>query len=276
MRKFEYKNLNRTKIFHPGEFPLERAAQTHYIAHFCSVLRETQNLEETTRDGATAFMNICAIPRLRKEYFNLLIAAGVNIRVIDKQWQNALFKAAKSGNLVLVRSLLDAGLNPMQTDCDGEIPLSVALRCGNLSVAECLTGKVKTPLKIIDKQGENLLHKASWGDVVSVAKMLIQAYHFDVETRDDAGHTALHIAAYQGSNRMLKFLVTEAGANFNALDHEGRTPLFSGAYDGNLRTLKFLCENGADLSVKDKKGITAFQYASDSKQFKAAALLKGG
>ncbi len=271
MRKFKNKNFNKTEV---SRDPLERAVQTRDMAQFCSLLREAQDLEAIDRNGATAFLRICAIPKLKKEYYNLLVEAGVNIRAIDKLGQNALFKAAESGNQVLLRGLLDAGLNSMQTDCGGEIPLSVALRCGNLSVAECLAEKIQNPAAVIDRQGENLLHKAAWGDVVSVARELIQTHHFDIESRDEAGHTALHIAAYQGSNRMLKFLITEAGADINAIDEEGRTPLFSGAYDCNLRTLKFLCESGADLSVKDKKGITVLQYASASKQFRAAALFK--
>lgn len=271
MRKFQHKNFNRTEV---SRDPLERAVQTRDMAQFCSLLREAQDLEATDRDGATAFLRICAIPKLKKEYYNLLVEAEVNIRAIDKRGQNALFKAAESGNQVLLRGLLDAGLNSMQTDCDGEIPLSVALRCGNLSVAECLAEKIQNPASVIDRQGENLLHKAAWGDVVSVARELIQTHRFDIESRDDAGHTALHIAAYQGSNKMVKYLLTEAGADLNAIDEEGRTPLFSGAYDSNLRTLKFLSESGADLSVKDKKGVSVLDYALSTRQNKAAALLK--
>ena len=62
---------------------------------------------------------------------------------------------------------------------------------------------------------------------------------------------------------------------FNALDGEGRTPLFSGAYDGNLRALKILCEQGADLSVKDKTGLTVLEFARNRKEFAAAKFLSG-
>jgi ankyrin repeat protein len=78
-----------------------------------------------------------------------------------------------------------------------------------------------------------------------------------------------------GRSKMLKYLLEERGANVNAIDHEGRTPLFSGAYDGNNRALKIFCECGADLSHKDKNGITALDLAVRKHEFESV-LKKAG
>ena len=61
----------------------------------------------------------------------------------------------------------------------------------------------------------------------------------------------------------------------NVADNDGRTPFFSGAYDGNLRMLKILCEQGADLSMKDKSGLTVPEFALGRKEFNAAKFLSG-
>ena len=223
---------------------------------------------------ADDFLYICSLPKLKKQYFNMLLNAGVDMSVTNQHGENALFKAAESGNLVLLRALLEYGLNPMQQDDSGEIPLAVAVRCGNLSVAECLLSITKNPASIVDKEGATLLHKAAWGDMPSIACELLDKHGVDIECKDNFGRTAVHIAAYQGSYKMLKYLLGEKKANVNAIDHDGRTPLFSGAYDGNNRVLKILCECGADLSVKDKNGMTALDFAFSKNEFETVKFLK--
>ena len=220
------------------------------------------------------FLELCAQPKLKKQCFNMLLDANVNISGVDRQGQNALFKAAESGNLVLLRSLLECGLDPMQRDHAGEIPLAAAVRCGNLSVAGCLLNITENPGSVADNDGASLLHKAAWGDMPQVAAALIDRYGADVECRDNSGRTALHIAAYQGSCKMLKYLLTEKAADVNAVDLEGRTPLFSAAYDGNHRALKLLCEHGADLTVKDNSGLTALDFAVSKKELETVKFLK--
>jgi len=221
------------------------------------------------------FLQICALPKLKKRYFNMLLEAGINMRAADEHGRNALFSAAESGNLVLLRALLDQGLDPMKKDDPGEIPLSVAVRCGNLSVAECLLGKTKDPASVVDNEGSTLLHKAAWGDMPGIARQLIDVYDIPPDVRDNAGRTAVHVAAYQGSCKMLKYLLKEKAVDVNAADNEGRTPLFSCAYDGALRALKILCEQGADLSIKDRSGLTVREFALRRKEFAAAKLLGG-
>ncbi len=229
---------------------------------------------QKTIPDVSLVLGVCAVPKLPKAVFNTLLASGADIRGVDEHGQNALFKAAETGNLILLRALLEHGVNPMQRDEAGEFPLSVALRCGNAVVADCLLSVTKNPACVIDRQGCNLLHKAAWGDVSSVARLLVQIHKIPVESQDADGHTALHIAAYQGSNKMLKYLVKELNANVNAIDREGRTPIFSGAYDTNLRTLKLLFALGADLNWKDHQGMTVLQFAAARKEFKAEKFLK--
>ena len=219
------------------------------------------------------FLEICALPKLKKRYFNMMLDAGVEMHGIDGHGRDALFSAAESGNLVLLRALLEQGLNPMRKDDSGEIPLSAAIRCGNLSVAECLLGKTRDPASVVDNEGSTLLHKTAWGDLPDIARLLVDVYNVPLEARDHAGRTAVHVAAYQGSCKMLRYLLQEKHADANAADHDGRTPLFSGAYDGNLRALKILCEQGADVSAKDQSGLTAKEFALGRKEFNAARFL---
>ena len=244
-----------------------------------TLISDERSLEQYIRDLVTThqltgnkFLEICAVPKLKKHCFNLMRNAGVDMFSVDKNNQTALFKAAESGNLVLLRALLEQNLDPEHTDNFGETALMVALRCGNRSVAECLLKITDDPTRITDNEGSTLLHKAAWGNLPELANMLLQEYNMDIDSKDYAGRTALHVAAYQGNTRILKYLLEHA-ANVNAVDNEGRTPIFSGAYDGNLKTVKLLCECGANLLLKDNTNLTVLEYAISRKEFETARFL---
>ena len=246
-----------------------------------TLISDERSLEQYIRDlvkthqlTGNKFLEICAVPKLKKHCFNLMQNAGVDMFFVDKNNQTALFKAAESGNLVLLRTLLEQKLDPEHTDNFGETALMVALRCGNHSVAECLLKIARDPVNTMDKEGATLLHKAAWGNLPELAKLLLEEYSFDLEAKDHYGRTALHIAAYQGNTRILKYLLAHA-TNVNAVDNEGRTPIFSGAYDSNLKTVKLLCEYGANLLLKDNTDLTVLEYAVSRKEFETARFLNG-
>ena len=246
-----------------------------------TLISDERSLEQYIRDlvkthqlTGNKFLEICAVPKLKKHCFDMMRNAGVNMFSVDENNQTALFKAAESGNLVLLRSLLEHNLDLEHTDNFGENALMVALRCGNRSVAECLLKIACEDVKIIDNDGATLLHKAAWGNLPELANVLLLEHNMDIDSKDYAGRTALHVAAYQGNTRILKYLL-EHGANINAVDNEGRTPIFIGAYDGNLKTVKLLCEYGADLHLKDNSNLTVLEYAVSRKEFETAKFLNG-
>ena len=232
------------------------------------------DLLKTRQLSGNKFLEICAVPKLKKHCFDMMRNAGADMFSVDENNQTALFKAAESGNLVLLRALLEQKLDPEHTDNFGETALMVALRCGNHSVAECLLKIARDPVNTMDKEGATLLHKAAWGNLPELAKLLLEEYSFDLEVKDHYGRTALHIAAYQGNTRILKYLLAHA-TNVNAVDNEGRTPIFSGAYDSNLKTVKLLCEYGANLLLKDNTNLTVLEYAISRKEFETAKFLNG-
>ena len=220
------------------------------------------------------FLELCALPKLKKHCFNMMRDGGADIFAVDENNQNALFKAAESGNLILLRTLLALGVDFRHRDNFGEIPLSVALRCGNRSVAECLLEITDNPATVIDNEGSSLLHKAAWGNLPESAELLLDQYNMDINIKDYAGRTALHVAAYQGNTKVLKYLL-ERSTDVNVIDNEGKTPIFSGAYDGNMKTVKMLCEYGANLLLRDNNDLTVLEYAIRRKEFETAKFLNG-
>lgn len=109
----------------------------------------------------------------------------------------------------------------------------------------------------------------------TVKKML--ACGANVNLKTDEGWYPLHTAAYDGSAELIDLLVKQ-GAKINAKgDFQGWTPLHMAVEGRNAEGVKTLLALGADRSIKDASGKTAYENAassSDADKKNLAALLK--
>lgn len=97
-------------------------------------------------------------------------------------------------------------------------------------------------------------------------------YYFDegasLETRDDQGRTAMHVAAERGYSKTIELLV-ELGANINAQDNHMETPLHRAARQPHAAaTSALLIMNGADITLRNRFGDTAFTLVKQENQAK--------
>lgn len=98
----------------------------------------------------------------------------------------------------------------------------------------------------------------------------------------------LHIAAIMNKTNMLKY-VLDNGVDINKIDKDGNTALMFGSKYGHLDVVKLLLKAGANQSIKNNDGMTAFDLAktkniqkllgknflkSKSKEFKKVVLKK--
>lgn len=63
---------------------------------------------------------------------------------------------------------------------------------------------------------------------------------------------------------VIKFLMA-SGCSINAQDKNGNTPLIWAAYGGNAALVSYVIECGADVRIKNTKGLTALQFAYKEK-----------
>ena len=153
-----------------------------------------------------------------------LVAKGADINALLKQQQpyrtkldrgddtmlstgtTPLLRAAKAGDVTVMRILLAKGADPKLTTRNGINPLMAAAGLG--SKEEDTTGRRKTP-----------------ADAIEAIKLCLDA-GVDVNAVDSRGQTALHGAAFQGFDDVVQFLATH-GAKLDVKDKQGKTPLDS-------------------------------------------------
>lgn len=135
-----------------------------------------------------------------------------------------LQRAARKGDDVTVRTLLDGGADVNEKDEFGRTALITA---------------------------------ASSNSIETV--LLLLSHGADVNARDNNGETALIISARQGHHLVVRTLL-EKGADVNAADKVGGSPVVYAAQFGHAVTLKVLLDEG-HADVQGKSGQLALKYA---------------
>lgn len=117
----------------------------------------------------------------------------------------------------------------------------------------------------VDRDGRSLLSNfIIEGDKKNALK-LIQVYQekgLDLDQADSEGWTPLHFAVQEGLFPIIEKLV-EAGVSINKQEEYGRTPLFIAIFNRlPNKIVKYLIEHGADISISNNEGISAYQFLS--------------
>lgn len=215
---------------------------------------------------------------------------------------DAIHKAAASGNLVELNGLLDRNASAInQKDSDGRCPLHLAVAAGRLDAGRLLIDRGADP-NAEDGAGRTPLLLACERSDFSMFAMLLSS-HARIDTRDKAGRTPMISAimaagdSEQSRAAQLKIvrslirlkgsvraadsegmspihaaatrgrievarLLLKHGAKVTQVDQKGRTPLHVAAMSGQVKFIEFLLEAGADIEAKDKEGETALHVAA--------------
>ena len=131
----------------------------------------------------------------------------------------ALLRAAMSGDVEIVRILLEAGADPMVVTSEQE-------RTENDIEYDLYPDGQTTPFLAAAGVGwRDLISRGRDNDAIEVIQIFLDL-GADINQANQAGHTALHGAAYRGSTAIIQFLV-DSGADLSAENGRGWTALDS-------------------------------------------------
>ncbi|MGV8120346.1 MAG: ankyrin repeat domain-containing protein [Candidatus Xenobiia bacterium LiM19] len=131
-----------------------------------------------------------------------------------------LFTAVNSGNVTLVRSILEEDSFLINDRDDrGCTPLIVAVEQDHFDTALYLLEK-GAEANARDKEGYSALHVTRSLTMVT----LLLSHGAEVDAADNYGLTPLHNAVIEGCTEIVEVLI-EHGANVNSVEDKGFTPL---------------------------------------------------
>ncbi len=212
----------------------------------------------------------------------LLLEHGATVDTTGEAGSTPLMMAAGYGYTALVEHLLERGASLTRQDGDGNDALDHAV----------LGARFTHGISAVACGEEFRIQNSKLVDSAATCRLLLQR-GANVHHTDASGSTPLIIASRVGEAENVR-LMLEHGADVNAQNHEGHTPLISAllptavmwrltfrpttiearqrtiAYIAPLfetnssieQTVRLLLEAGADVTLRDASGRSAFDYAA--------------
>lgn len=169
------------------------------------------------------------------------------------------FTAIKRNDLAVLRALAEQGFDLNTTDASGQNGLYLALREGQLEVADFLVRQPKFNVDQRNPKDETPLMYAVLKGHTDLARAMV-ARGADV---NKPGWAPLHYAATyagDGAVQQVQWLL-DNHAYIDAESPNGTTPLMMAAQYGSEEVLRLLLAEGADPSLRNSLGLTAIDFA---------------
>ncbi len=252
-----------------GDTPLMLAALYGNAETIKWMLRKGADPNGKNSEDETALM--WAIHDLQK--IRILLEHGADINAKTKSGNTALMLASVGNNQYEVVSyLLEKGADALCRNKRNETPLIRAAIFGDTATLGLLIRK-GNDVNAIDSNGFTPLLQALF-NVNREATVYLLKNGADPEKVVAFGLTAI-IAVVTYNDLPSVLAVLEATKNVNAVDEGGINALMWAVYNehDNTAIIKALLDRGVDIHMKDKKGMTALDWARKKGNTKTVALL---
>ena len=237
-----------------GSFPITAAASSGqsntevYEAFF----KAGTDPKKKYKDGANLLL--MAIPYDKNlSISNYFITKGLSLKDVDNDGNTAFNYAARTGNIVILKTLLEKGVK--YTDNALLIAAQGSRRETNtLETYKYLTEDLKIKPTATNKEGQNVLHflvnKPNQTEIINY----FIAKGADVNKADNDGNTPLMIAASSRETTAALEQLLPIVKNINAQNLKGESALTAAVKSGTPNAVEILLNKGADVKVLDKEG----------------------
>ena len=158
-----------------------------------------------------------------------------------------------------ITALLRRGFDPNTRNPKGQVGLVLALQNGSPKAFNALLAARRVNVEARNAQDESPLMMAALKGNLDAVRALL-ARDADV---NKTGWAPLHYAASAGSPQHTRIiaLLLENHAYIDAASPNGTTPLMMAAHYGSTDSVQLLLDEGADPTLKNQLGLTAYDFA---------------
>jgi quinoprotein dehydrogenase-associated probable ABC transporter substrate-binding protein len=201
-----------------------------------------------------------------------LLTRGAKVDWQDTDGQTPLMVAAKSGDLSVINGLLSYKANPNLKDHDGWTAAMHAVKLNEPKIFRLL-GQYKADFNIVNKDYMSALAMAVFTNKANAAVAMLDNNANPDLAMGSAKYNALMLAVKQGNLQMAQTLL-QYKANPNAKNAGGLTPLMIAAFGDQDMIASLLIKAGANVQLKDDEGKTALMLATENDAKKASLILQ--
>ena len=199
-------------------------------------------------------------------FVQTLLDKGAKIEAQDEQGRTALYRAATERKTDAVRVLIDKKANVNARANNGGTPLLEAVVHGSLPTVQLLLehgadvdqadAQANTPLMVAAEGNGYMPNNAPMVAALLGAKAKI-------DLQDARGRSALYRAAAEGKEDALRVLLDKK-ANINLKASDGSSPLLAAVTSGGVGAATLLADRAADVNAADASGNTPLMAAADN------------
>lgn len=252
IRQYVAEGVDVNLVSKDGTSPLFVAAIKGDEAFFHQLVKKGANLGQKANDGSSLL--IAAVMGQNPNIIRYLLDKGFDINAQGRENNTALHVAFMRLNSYLIGMLMQEGADPTIKNTQDVSGYDLGKKW-----------KVDLDdLKTLDVQRKKsgctqVFYAAKEGDVIGLEKMA--ALNADMNRACDDGLSPLSFA--KNEEKVIRTLV-KLGADVNKADEDGQTPLMYSVKDGEDR-IKLLLALGADKTIKDNEGNTAYDLVKNKK-----------
>ena len=216
---------------------------THNATSFVDIDRDVFNIAKETSEDAV-------------EEIEPYVKNGANINAVFEKARTSLHVAAASGNLDLVRYLIEHGGLADQFDRNGYTALHNAAWKGAVDFVQGAIEEGLMDVNVLSYQSNTPLHSAVLGEQTEVVTVLLNFPETDISLKNYQGLSALHVAAVRGYETIVESFLSSVKINstLNLPTDNGFTPLHMSLYaNHNAVAMKLLESEDIEVNVQDGK-----------------------
>jgi ankyrin repeat protein len=262
-----------------GTFTASYCASKGALASLKELLISNPSLLNLPQKYSNRYGEVTATPlnaslaERQVEISDYLFRVGVDVNAQDDHWGTALHVAVQTGQLAVIKMLLDKGADPNVKNHKGFTPLELALlQWENDEAIELLTPLSNLKELDINKWGFSKPFTASDcasnGALASLKELLLSNPSLLNLPQKCTDHlfrkisivTPLNASLYARQVEISDYLF-QVGVDVNAQDEHWGTALHLAVATGQPDLIKTLLKKGADPNVKNHEGFTPLELA---------------
>ncbi|MFK7922818.1 MAG: ankyrin repeat domain-containing protein [Bacteroidia bacterium] len=204
------------------------------------------------------------------EIAKILMKAGADMDLEDKNFGSPMAEAACGGYIDFVAYMLDQGADINEMSQGQGTALNCASRNGHLKLINFLLSKGSEINLQNDGQG-SALNAAARNGHNQIVKLLI-ARGADIDAHTNGQGSALNAAARNGQTETIALLI-KLGADLNKQNNGQGSALSAAARNGQTQLIKMLVDNGANINAQTNGQGSALNAAARNEQYETVKLL---
>jgi cytohesin len=261
-----------------GKTALHHAIEGDRFEELDTLIKAGADVNLKDPDGRTPAMLAINLKRNNALSF-LMDSKRVNINEKDAKGENALMKAAASGNSSMFTKLSMKAADPMITNNEGKNSLDIAIENGAADIVKVISALKGSELvhSTLDKvltEAFNNDDSRSFENVLKINAIL--AEHSSNEIDLDIKKIIENVVS-ENKVAIVNYLITSDLIDFNIKNDDGWTPLGLARKNNAKDVIKLILEKYNDIDKVDSNGITDLTLASYSGDInKVVELIKSG